>query len=243
MEQEKIGKFIAELRKEKGLTQKKLAQQLNITDKAISKWECGYSLPDNSVMVDLCDALGISVNELLSGERLSATEYSKKAEENIMTLIQENNARKKRSRRQFILSIIAVILLTVYFFWVINKSTQNGLKIGYFLDFIALNVDTILPLIMLILAGQLKPFINLFKYNIHKCKDADEVQKTKNATSFAIKSVLLSGGICSVIYFVNWMRRMDNVAYWGPNLALIIMGLFYSFIISGVLLILKERIS
>ena len=65
MEQEKIGQFIAELRKEKGLTQKKLAEQLNITDKAVSKWECGYSLPDNSVMLNLCDILGISVNELI----------------------------------------------------------------------------------------------------------------------------------------------------------------------------------
>ena len=87
MEQEKIGRFIAELRKEKGLTQKKLAEQLNITDKAVSKWECGYSLPDNSVMMNLCNVLGISVNELLSGERLSSTDYNKKAEENIMTLL------------------------------------------------------------------------------------------------------------------------------------------------------------
>lgn len=110
------------------------------------------------------------------------------------------------------------------------------------MDFISLNVDMVLPLIMLILAGQLKPFINIFKYNIHKCKDTDEVQKAKNAASFAIKSELLSGGICSVIYFVNWMRCLDNTAYWGPNLAKIILGIFYSFIISGILLILKERI-
>lgn len=242
MEQEKIGRFIAELRKEKGLTQKKLAEQLNITDKAVSKWECGYSLPDNSVMLNLCNVLGISVNELLSGERLSSTDYNKKAEENIMTLMKENNEGKRKSKRQLMLSIAAVILLAVYFIWFVNRSTENALKIGYFVDFISLNVDMVLPLIMLILAGQLKPFINIFKYNIHKCKDTDEVQKAKNAASFAIKSELLSGGICSVIYFVNWMRCLDNAACWGPNLAKIILGIFYSFIISGILLILKERI-
>lgn len=242
MEQEKIGRFIAELRKEKGLTQKKLAEQLNITDKAVSKWECGYSLPDNSVMINLCNVLGISVNELLSGERLSSTDYNKKAEENIMTLILESNAGKKRSKQQLIFSVIAVILLASYFIWFINRSTENALKILYFVDFISLNVDMILPLIMIILAKQSRAFANIFKFNIHKCDNFEEVQSAKNAASFAIKSVILSGGICSVIYLVNWMRCLDNVAYWGPNLAKIIMGLFYSFIISGILLILKERI-
>lgn len=242
MEQEKIGQFIAELRKEKGLTQKKLAEQLNITDKAVSKWECGYSLPDNSVMLNLCDILGISVNELLSGERLSSTDYNKRAEENIMTLIQENNKSQKKSRQQLISSVIAVLLLVVYFIWFVNRSTENGLKVGYFVDLISLNVDIILPLIMLILAKQLKPFLNVFKYNIHKCDNPDEAQKARSAASFAIKAVMLSGGICSVIYFVNWMRCLDNALYWGPNLAKIILGLFYSFIISGILLILKERI-
>lgn len=242
MEQEKIGRFIAELRKEKGLTQKKLAEQLNITDKAVSKWECGYSLPDNSVMMNLCNVLGISVNELLSGERLSSADYNKKAEENIMTLMQENKEGRKRSKRQLIVSNIAVILLAIYFIWFVSSSTENSLRIGYFVDLTSLNVDIILPLIMLIFAKQLRPFINIIKYNLHKCENVEEVKRAKNAVSFAIKSELLSGGVCSVIYFVNWMRCLDNVADWGPNLAKIILGLFYSFIISGVLLILKERV-
>lgn len=193
-------------------------------------------------MLELCSVLEISVNELLSGERLSSTDYTKKAEENIMALIQENKEEKKKSTRQFVLNVAAVILLAAYFIWFINRSTENALKIGYFVDFISLNVDLILPLIMLLLAKKWKPFLNIFKYNIHKCNDPDEVQNAKNAASFAIKSVMLSGGICSVIYFVNWMRCLDNVMYWGPNLASIILGLFYSFIISAILLILKERI-
>ena len=150
MKQEKTGLFIATLRKEKRMTQKDLADQLNVTDKAVSKWECGYSLPDYSVMLKLCSILDVSVNELLSGERLSSTEYNKKAEENIMTLIHENHENKKSKKQQLITSTIMVILLLVYLLWSLNRSTENALKINYFIDFIALNIVIIIPLIMMI---------------------------------------------------------------------------------------------
>ena len=68
MDQTRIGKFITECRKEVGLTQMQLAERLNITDRAISKWECGKAMPDSYLMLDLCDILGISVSELLSGK-------------------------------------------------------------------------------------------------------------------------------------------------------------------------------
>ena len=70
MDQVKIGRFVAECRKGKGLTQAKLAEMLGITDRAVSKWETGKSMPDASLMLPLCEILGISVNELLSGERI-----------------------------------------------------------------------------------------------------------------------------------------------------------------------------
>ena len=69
MNQVKIGKFISECRKSKNLTQAQLADKLNITDKAVSKWERGIATPDSSIMIELCEILGISVNELLQGER------------------------------------------------------------------------------------------------------------------------------------------------------------------------------
>ena len=78
MSQETIGKFIAACRKEKGLTQKQLAEKLNITDRAVSKWETGKSIPDAAIMLDLCKILGISANELLSGERIAMENYQKK---------------------------------------------------------------------------------------------------------------------------------------------------------------------
>lgn len=86
MDQIKIGRFISACRKEKGLTQAQLGERLGITDRAISKWETGKSMPDSSIMLELCGLLGISVNELLTGERIQMTDYSKKAEENLIEL-------------------------------------------------------------------------------------------------------------------------------------------------------------
>ncbi len=100
MDQIKIGRFIASIRKEQNFTQRQLAEKLNISDKTISKWECGNGLPEVSLMLPLCDALKINVNELLSGERLSDDNYHEKAEENVMDLIRE----KEESKKKIILS-------------------------------------------------------------------------------------------------------------------------------------------
>ncbi len=87
MNQEKIGKFIATLRKEQNLTQEQLAEKLGITYKAVSKWECGKGLPDASIMMELCKILKITVNDLLSGERVDKEDYQKKLEKNIIDTI------------------------------------------------------------------------------------------------------------------------------------------------------------
>ena len=86
MDQIKIGKFIAECRKKNNLTQMQLAEKLNITDRAISKWENGKGMPDSSIMLDLCNELKISVNELLSGEVIKMEDYKKQAEENLLKM-------------------------------------------------------------------------------------------------------------------------------------------------------------
>ena len=89
MDQKRIGAFIAQCRKEKNLTQIQLAEQLGITNQAVSKWENGRGMPDVSLLQPLCDALGISLNELFSGEHISTEEYKGKAEENICKLFNE----------------------------------------------------------------------------------------------------------------------------------------------------------
>lgn len=99
MNQTEIGQFIAQCRREKELTQTQLAEKLNITDRAISKWERGKSMPDSSIMLELCGILGITVNELLSGEKVNMENvdtFQKKADENLIELKKkdENNLTK-----------------------------------------------------------------------------------------------------------------------------------------------------
>ena len=89
MDQVKIGKFISDERKAKGYTQKQLSELLGISDKTISKWERGNGFPEASLLLPLCNELEITVNELLTGERISQQNYKKKAEENMVNMIRE----------------------------------------------------------------------------------------------------------------------------------------------------------
>ena len=95
MDQLKIGKFIAECRKQKNLTQMQLAEKLGITDKAISKWERGIAMPDSSIMLELRDILGISVNELLSGEKISMENNNQKNEQLLLDMAKELEKKNK----------------------------------------------------------------------------------------------------------------------------------------------------
>lgn len=131
MNQEAIGKFIAECRKEKELTQLQLAEKLNITNRAVSKWETGKSCPDASIMLELCNILGITVNELLSGERITMENYQKKAEENLVELQgKKESARKDYKKMEKIWIIAAAVLVVAHF--VINSvyPENNGTGMG-----------------------------------------------------------------------------------------------------------------
>ena len=96
MDQDKIGKFIAECRKEKSFTQAALAEQLGITDRAVSKWERGKNMPDLSIMPDLCELLGISINELLTGEHIEMDDYRNTAEQNLLELTKQEMLNNKK---------------------------------------------------------------------------------------------------------------------------------------------------
>ena len=108
----KIGKFIADCRKKKNLTQMQLAEKLNITDRAISKWECGRAMPDSSIMLDLCSVLEISVNELLLGEEIEMEKYNKQVEQNLIEMVKQKEEADKR-----LLKIeIVLIAISITFF-------------------------------------------------------------------------------------------------------------------------------
>lgn len=108
MNQEQIGKFIACARKKQNLTQEQLAEKLNITSKAVSKWECGKSLPDASIMLDLCSILKIDVNELLMGKKLNKDGYYKALEKN-------KKIKSKKKVIKYILALISAIIVVLVF--------------------------------------------------------------------------------------------------------------------------------
>lgn len=111
MKQIEVGAFITQCRKEKKLTQAQLAEKLNITDRAVSKWETGKSMPDSSIMLELCEILGITVNELLMGEREKRELYEEKGDENLDTI----DTIKKRKNRVGFKRLGAVIFSALLF--------------------------------------------------------------------------------------------------------------------------------
>ena len=130
MDSIKIGKFIAEKRKAKNLTQLQLAEHLYVTDRAVSKWECGRSLPDSSIMLELCEALGISVNELLTGEELKMETYNKQAEENLIKMIKEKEESDKRLLNlEIVLGITGTLFLLAMLFTGILGYQYLGLPV------------------------------------------------------------------------------------------------------------------
>jgi len=124
MDQIKTGKFIAEMRKKQSYTQRQLADILGISDKTVSKWETGNGLPDVSLMMPLCDLLHISINELLSGERLSESEYKQQAEENMMNLMME----RAESKKKILLSVIvcSLTILSGVTLFVLSGALEMG---------------------------------------------------------------------------------------------------------------------
>lgn len=114
MDQVKIGKFIADCRKQANLTQMQLAETLNITDRAVSKWERGKSLPDSSIMLELCDTLGISVNDLLCGEVVTMDNYNKELENNLIEMIKQKEENDKHLLTlEWVIGILSMIVLFV----------------------------------------------------------------------------------------------------------------------------------
>ena len=131
MDQVKIGKFIADCRKKTNLTQMQLAEKLNITDRAISKWETGKSMPDSSIMLELCDILGISVNDLLCGEIVTMANYNKELENNLLEIIkQKEQADKRLLSIEVFIGITATIVLFALVFVAAFIQKETWLRVS-----------------------------------------------------------------------------------------------------------------
>ncbi len=124
----KIGKFIAECRKEKCFTQAQLAEMLNITDRAVSKWETGRSMPDVSIMLALCSILDINVNELLNGERLNMEEYNDRAERLLLEMAEKE---EKSNKRMLMYENVIGIMSTISFFALIMAAALINMELYF----------------------------------------------------------------------------------------------------------------
>lgn len=131
MDQIKIGKFIAVCRKKAGLTQQQLADKFGITDKAVSKWERGIALPDSSIMLALCSALGITVNDLLSGEVVTMDNYNKNLENNLLEMVkQKEEADKRLLALEVFIGITATVVLFALIFIAAFVEMEVWLKVS-----------------------------------------------------------------------------------------------------------------
>ncbi|MBQ2893050.1 MAG: helix-turn-helix transcriptional regulator [Oscillospiraceae bacterium] len=115
MDQVKIGKFIAQCRKKETLTQMQLAEKLGITDRAVSKWERGKTMPDSSIMLELCGILKITVNDLLSGEVVIMNNYNEEMEKNLLDMVrQKEQADRRLLRAEVFIGFTAVVILFAF---------------------------------------------------------------------------------------------------------------------------------
>ena len=144
MNQEKIGRFIAELRKEKNMTQQELADKLNITDRAISHWENGRSMPDAGVILELCKILNINVNELLSAKKIKEEKYNERAEVSLLEMRREIETQNKR-----ILTLNKIIINLAIIIFVVIGLAATFIEMSMLIRNIIFAVD----LFMLILIG------------------------------------------------------------------------------------------
>ena len=219
MDQIKIGKFIAEMRKQSGITQKELAEKIGISDKTISKWECGKSMPDLFYLESICDSLNVSVNELISGEFLSKEAYCDKAEENIMALMKENQQAKKGN----VVSIVLGVLFILLAMFLTLASAEYGwmqMLLSYF-DIPTFVLLTLLSVGMVLLSGKRK---------------YDEVL-------FILQKVSVPNGVLiTFVSIVIVMSHLDNPQNIGPSLAVCVISIIYSIIEYLVVFVLRQQI-
>ena len=166
MDQVKIGKFLSDERKAKGYTQKQLSELLGISDKTISKWECGNGFPEASLLLPLCNELGITVNELLTGERISQQNYKKKAEENMVNMIRE----KEENKQKILLTTMIGVISTITFVTLL-------LVVCFYTDVIILPIKIVLMVIAISVFG-VGLYVAMWgdrKIGYFKCRNCNEL--------------------------------------------------------------------
>lgn len=207
-----IGAFLQSVRKEKNFTQKELADRIGVSDKTISKWENGNSVPDTTLLKPLCDELDISINELLSGERLLPEAYSENAEKNMMNLLESNQTAKKNNLIPDVLGVL------IFFSAIIMTIINSKADISWYSDIISLLIPTCICIGMVII-----------------CKSKGK----SDITEILRKIIIPSGLIPVVIQGISVLYNLDNLLYLGPNIATMLLTLLYTLVAYLVIVVLQ----
>lgn len=255
MDQEKIGKFIADIRKEKGLTQRELAETMGVSDKTISKWECGNGMPEMSMLMPLCQVLEINVNELLSGERLSEGSYSRKAEENIMHLIQEKEECKKQNKGNVIGATLTIVLpvfvVILAITWALFLSRGvDGIKEGFNDLSSAMDVLLTMSVVTVLMMSVTRLWIPFFRsFGVmfgHRDYTFSEIRESVIALHLMGNVWVVTGilimfiELFMILFYFSW--RGDFIETWGIQFAISILSLVYGLLGKLILLPIQSRV-
>lgn len=211
MDQEKIGVFISTLRKEQGMTQQQLADAIGVSNKTISKWECGKGMPELALIVPLCHILQISINEFLSGEHLLENGYTEKAEVNMMNLLQETENSKKKSRS----SLLAFGITVIIFLFVVLYSVITNMGIS--MNMLFVDMPTLLSMFLVtalfLLGTNLGlPFFDSFRIILEKEISINKTIVSGKISDKACENHIFGNGIPRKLY-----QLYGNSTYGGRN--------------------------
>lgn len=236
LNQEKTGRFMAEMRRQQNLTQRQLAEQVGVSDKTVSKWETGRSMPDNAILLDVCLLLNISVNELLSGEKFTEENYVDKSEETMIELVKETEYHKRKGNWTIFGTISSFLLLVVACSFVI-LSTAGVESLSWFIDMPSIIIPIGITFFVLIASESIWDFGQAYVI-VYGKENPNETQA--KAAWCAMKTVLCTIPLAGVFTFlvgcVAIIGHLQNPESLGPHLAVAILSLFYCSIIEILLI-------
>ncbi len=238
MEQRKIGQFIAELRKEQELTQQELADRISVSNKTVSKWECGNGMPDISSIIPLCQVLNITVNELIAGERLTQDNYSQKADENMMHFMEKEEKQQKKST---LFSLLIITVSVLYFLWFTIFSCFGNSMWSRFIDAGGLVSMVLITFLFLLCMRLIIPFLQAFSILLNRKEFSEKQCFLSYQAVKTTRTVWLSTGILITVIYLSAMipigddivLMLDYLRYTFP---LVISGFLYG--MAGYLLLL-----
>lgn len=227
LNQEKTGKFMAEMRRKQNLTQKQLAEQVGVSDKTVSKWENGRSMPDNSILLDVCLILNISVNELLSGEKFSEEHYVNKAEENMLELVRTNEYHKQKRNWSIFGTIFSFLMLVIACVFVILSA--GGVKsLAWYIDVPSVVIPLGITSFVLIASESMWDFFQAFAIVYGKKEYSMERIRAAWCAMKTVLCVIPMAGVFSfTVSIVAIIGFLKNIELLGSHMAVAVLSVFY----------------